>query len=395
MRRGRLSHLLAAVGCCWATSVSAAPESSAPTLSYEQSEARAEFVALVRKARQGDTESQWLVGKTYVRLGDPARAVSMLFAAGSAGHKEAAMLLGALHEDGRGVPPSPALANEWYRRAAQLGHAPAMAALARLLLIDGLPDSVSEAETLLRRSAELDDPNGQHQFALRLGAASRENTGEALDWYLKAARQGHLGAQVAAAAVLLARNSDADRAAAAEWLERAAKEKDPVASFLLARLIAEQSSSDSGRIRELLKIAASAGHREAQFLLGKRLADSAQLADKREAEEWLDRASRNGHLDAANRLGELYFESVAELRHYEKARLIFQRAAEQGNISAMYNLARMQSEGLGGETDTRQALTWYSRAAEGGHEGASEVVETLLASSIKSSAIGFKGFWQK
>jgi TPR repeat protein len=384
---------IAASGCFIAFPASAAAE-PASGLTYEQSEARAEFIALVRKARQGDADSQWLVGKTYVRLGEPAKAVPMLLAAGASGHAEAATLLAALYEDGRGVQSDLSAAKEWYRRAAGLGHAPAMAALGRVLRQEG-HSNATETESLLRRSAELSNPEGQYQLAIMLSAMQPGDRAEELDWFVKAARQGHIGAQVSAAALLLKRNAEGDRLAAIDWLERAAKAKDPVASYLLARVSSEQKTIDFERIRETLTIAATAGHREAQFLLGKLLADSSVLADKTDAASWLEKASQNGHLDAANRLGELYLAPVSELRHLAKARQIFQRAAEQGNASAMYNLARMQSEGLGGESDSRQALIWYSRAAEAGHEGAADVVETLLASSIKSSALGFKGFWQK
>jgi TPR repeat protein len=393
MRQGRLWPALAAWGCFIACPALAAAE-PALGLTYEQSEARTEFIALVRKARQGDTDAQWQVGKTYVRLGEPAKAVSMLLAAGTSGHAEAASLLAALYEDGRGVQPSLSTAKEWYRRAVNLGHAPAMAALGRVLRQEGHADA-SEAESLLRRSAELGDPDGQYQWGLMLSATHRADAAEELNWFIKAARQGHVGAKVAAAALLLKRNSEGDRGAATDWLERAARENDPVASFLLGRMASEQKKGEAGRIRETLRTAAAAGHREAQFILGRLLADSANVADKTEAANWLEKASHYGHLEAANRLGELYLESVAELQHPAKARQIFQRAAERGNTSAMYNLARMQSDGLGGESDSRQALVWYSRAAEGGHEAAADVVESLLGSSIKASALGFKGFWQK
>jgi len=49
---------------------------------------------------------------------------------------------------------------------------------------------------------------------------------------------------------------------------------------------------------------------------------------------------------------------------------------------------------LGGARDTGKALKWYARAADEGHEKASEVVESLLNDSVKTSALGLKGFWQ-
>jgi TPR repeat protein len=40
------------------------------------------------------------------------------------------------------------------------------------------------------------------------------------------------------------------------------------------------------------------------------------------------------------------------------------------------------------------ALKWYTRAAEEGHEKALEMVADLLDSSLKTSVLGLKGFWQ-
>jgi len=49
---------------------------------------------------------------------------------------------------------------------------------------------------------------------------------------------------------------------------------------------------------------------------------------------------------------------------------------------------------LGGARDTDKALRWYAKAADEGHEKAAEVVGRLLNDSLKTSALGLKGFWQ-
>lgn len=366
-----------------------------PALTYEQSEDRSNFIAMVRKARQGDAEMQWQVGSTYVKLGDPDRAFPMVKEAAEAGRPPAATLLGWLYEGGHGTVKSAEEAMRWYRVAAERGQPDAMAALGRLHL--QLPGGHEVGLQWLRQAAQSGSADGQYLLGWLLAkGASRADDEQAFAWFLKAARQGHLGAQIAAAAHLLSgRGVAVDRHAAAEWLTRAAETRDPVAHFLLGRLREGDGEQYVDQVVNSFRIAAEAGHREAQFALAAVLAKSAVDTDKSMAVEWFAKAHEAGHKAAANRLGEMYRDGVGVSRQLDRARKLFQEAAETGNVNAMYNLARMQNDGLGGQRDTRTALQWYSRAADEGHEEASEVVESLLGSSVKTSSLGLKGFWHQ
>lgn len=367
----------------------------AVALSYEQTEDRANFINRVRKARQGDTESQWQVGSTYAKLGHPERALPMLRSAAEAGHPRAAALLGWLHENGRGTEKSIEEARRWYRSAAEQGQADAMAALGRLLLRDSAERDA--ARLMLQKAAQLDDPNGQYYLGWLLAQSSGDAFADAQAYALfsKAASQGHVGAQVAAATHLLTgRGVAIDRKAAREWLERAAEKQDPVAHYLLGRISEGAGQTSLDKAQSSFRVAAIFGHREAQFALANLLASSVALADRKEAAEWFAKAREAGHKAAANRLGELYRDGAGDLQQVDRARSIFRQAAEQGDADAMYNLAHLQNQGLGGPRDTGKALEWYVRAAEAGHEKASAVVARLLDSSVKASDLGLKGFWQ-
>ncbi|MBI5107793.1 MAG: SEL1-like repeat protein [Rhodocyclales bacterium] len=361
-------------------------------LTSEQAEDRAAFVATLRKARQGDADSQWQVGRTYARLGEDAKALPMITAAAALGHVAAASLAGTFHEEGRGTAKSRDEAFRWYRQAAEQGDAAALAALARLL-----PPGNTEVMSYLHRSANAGNPDGQYQLGHYLAAAGvSQNLAEAGEWFKKAAAQGHVGAQVAAALLMLeGQGGKPDRQAGMAVLEKAAAMNDPVANFLLGRehLQAEKSNPDAAR--RPLRLAATAGHREAQYLYGALLADSKAEADKRAALEWLDKAQRAGHVAAMNRLGELLRDYVADQQHFANARELFLLAAEKGNTDAMYNLALMQNQGQGGARDTFSALKWFSRAADEKHEKAAAVLESLLGSALKTSSLGLKGFWQQ
>ena len=372
-----------------------AAEPEKPALSFEQTEDRAGFIVLVRKARQGDTESQWQVGQTYVRLGEPVRALPMLEAAAVTDHARAAALLGSLHEAGRGTVKNRDEAMRWYRLAADRGEAQAMAALGRLLLQDHGSEARESALRFLRQSAGLGDRDGQYHLGWLLAqpGTARDDV-EAYRLFVKSAAQGHVGAQVAAAIHLLhGRGVAKDEKAAADWLQRAANAQDPVAHYHLARLRERAADGDRAAVRNSYRIAATAGHRESQFALGGILAKSRVEAERKEAVVWFAKANEARHPAAANSLGEIYRDGIGVLQQPEKARSYFKQAADEGDANAMYNLAQMMNEGIGGSRDTGQALSWYTRSAEQGHQEALEVVDGLLNSSVKTSSLGLKGFW--
>lgn len=370
----------------------AAAESPGSALSFEQAEDRAAFIAVLRKARQGDADAQWQVGRTYASLGDDSRALPQLLMAAAAGHAAAASLAGSFREEGRGGEKNREEALRWYRQAAELGEPAAGAALARLL-----PPGDPAGLAFARSSAMAGNADGQYQLGLHLsGKGPAQNPAEAFDWFVRAAEQGHLGAQLAAAAQLLeGRGVRTDRAAALRWLESAAKTKDPVASYLLFQTRYTGESELASAELTPLRLAANAGHREAQYLLGKLLAGAKSVDERREAAVWLGKAQQAGHVSAANRLGEILRQGVGDHQQLAKARALFLRAAEQGNVDAMYNFAEMLNQGFGGDRDSVAALRWFGRAAEEKHERATEVLEDLLGSTIKASSLGLKGFWQR
>jgi TPR repeat protein len=395
VRRARIIALSILLGL--ATTPVAAATVARTALSYEQNEDRSNFINQVRKARKGDTEAQWQVGSTYVHLGDPVRALSMLQAAATVGHPRAAALLGWLHEEGRGTAKSIDEARRWYLVAAEYGQADAMAALGRLSLQESAPEAQDSAWQWFEKAARFDHPVAQYHLgwilAQRTGAG-RDDAG-AYGWFLKAATQGHVGAQVAVATHLLfGRGVARDSKAADKWLQHAAEKQDPVANFLLGRLNEDSGPAGLDKARASFRVAAAAGHREAQFVLATLLAKSVVEADRKEAAEWFAKAQEAGHKAAANCLGELYRDGAGDLQQLVLARSIFRRAAEQGDANAMYNLAQLQNQGLGGPRDIGEALEWYTRAAEEGHEKASEVLASLLNSSVKTTVFGLKGFWQ-
>lgn len=383
----------------WSVFNLAQANSPAPSeLTHEQAEDRSNFIASVRKARQGDSDAQWQVGLTYTELGDYARAVPMLRFAADQGHARAAELLGWSYENGFGTGKDLDEARRWYLFASTQGEAGAAAALGRLLLKGNGPDRYKEAWQQFEVAASQNNTDAQYFLGWMLtqgiGQQPRDHA-LAYDWFLKAAHQGHAGAQLAVATHLSqGLGVSANSMAAREWLVRASEKGDPVANYMLGSLHKAAGKEEHEFAIRGYRVAAAAGHRAAQYELADLLVNSASEADRMEAELWLGRALEAGHKAAANRLGELYRDSEGMPPRLDKARDLFQQAAEHGNAIAMYNLAEMLNIGLGGARDTEMALKWYVRAADGGNKKAAEVVSVLLNSSVKMTELGLKGFWQ-
>lgn len=75
------------------------------------------------------------------------------------------------------------------------------------------------------------------------------------------------------------------------------------------------------------------------------------VPDYSEARQWFKKAAAQGHVDAHNRLGELYLEGLGVRQDVEKAKKWFEKAADKGNADAQYTLGKIYY---------RQAFEQYS-----------------------------------
>ena len=131
------------------------------------------------------------------KMGNTA-ALRQLKTLAGAGDTNAQFSLGAMYENGEGVPKDVAQAVSWYRRAAEQGVASAQNNLGAMYYRgDGVPKDAAQAVSWFRKAAE--QGNAHAQFSL--GAAYESGEGvpkdaaEAVSWYRKAAEQGDSGAQ--------------------------------------------------------------------------------------------------------------------------------------------------------------------------------------------------------
>lgn len=128
---------------------------------------------------------------------------------------------------------------------------------------------------------------------------------------------------------------------------------------------------------ELLISAAEEGDSEAQFQLGcdcywKEFFSKPKGndADYAEAMKWYKKAGKQGHADAQERLGDMYYRGEGVAKNYAEAMKWYRKTAEQGNLRAQKKLAEIFFKGDGVPKNYTEALKWYQKAAEQGDDEA-------------------------
>ena len=156
--------------------------------------------------------------------------------------------------------------------------------------------------------------------------------------------------------------------AALEWLEKAAKLKNPYAEYQVAKRILSEPSVKSERINQAmnwLTHAAETGLDYAQYALGKQYRDGGPVEqDMTQAVIWFSQAAEQGNPYAMYALGKLHLEAdnpAAVLRW-------FQRSAELGNQFAQYRLGKLLLTSDGVQKDATGAIRWLTESAKQGNQ---------------------------
>jgi predicted aspartyl protease len=132
-----------------------------------------------------------------VHAGD-AQALEQLRALASKGDVIAEFKLGAIYQNGDGVPQDAEAAAIWYRKAAEKGYAEAQFNLGWMYDAgDGVPKNASAAVQWYRRAAEQGNADAQFSLAsiYENGNGVVKDSTLAVKWYRRAAEQGDANAQ--------------------------------------------------------------------------------------------------------------------------------------------------------------------------------------------------------
>ena len=125
-------------------------------------------------------------------------AVEWYRKAAEQGHADAQYNLGWMYENGKGVDPNDSTAVEWYRKGAEQGLADAQCNLGSMYRNGkGVDENDSTAVEWYRKAAEQGDADAQCNLGLmyEYGEGVDLNYSTAMEWYRKAAEQGHAFAQ--------------------------------------------------------------------------------------------------------------------------------------------------------------------------------------------------------
>ncbi|NNE84257.1 MAG: sel1 repeat family protein, partial [Alphaproteobacteria bacterium] len=132
-------------------------------------------------------------GLEAARAGDFAAAVAQWRPLAANGHVEAQFNIGAIYEEGLGVPKDPSEAAGWYGLAASQGHAQAQYNMG-VLYADGrgVPRDDARAAEWWRKAADQDHGKAQYNLGIfyQLGRGLRKDLSKAQFWFDRAAANG-------------------------------------------------------------------------------------------------------------------------------------------------------------------------------------------------------------
>ena len=218
-------------------------------------------------ALKGDTKS---AHEAY-KKGNFAEALRMFKAEAGRGDREAQFALGRIYEEGRAAEASPAMAETWYLKAAQQGHAASQYNLA-VLLLNSRGRAVEGIEWM-RKSAD----SGSSRAMLTLGGMAINGTG-----------------------------MDKDPAEARRWLEKAAGSGEAEAHDALGQMYeaGEGTAKDPAKAVEMYESAAKRDFVKSMLRLGLiHLNGLGVTKDGKQAVEWFKRASDKGSVEGMMALG--------------------------------------------------------------------------------------------
>ena len=281
--------------------------------------------------------SDFFAGYEAFRRGDYEEARSAWSPLARAGDVDAQFNLGALFENGLGVPADAERAARWYRAAAERRLDHARLALARLQRIGALDPGPDEDQIKLLESAArrgLAEAQYELGVAYDRGLGVTQNHATAAGWYQRAAEQGLTDAQYNLATFYdEGLGTPRDIARAREWYARAA---------------------DSGERRAMNNL----GYIYEKGLGGVRDYDMAVV--------WYRRAAHMGLAIAQSNLAALHYLGRGVPRDFEQAHRWYKAAAAQGDAVGRNGLGLLYANGLGVDRDLVRAMALFELAAHSG-----------------------------
>lgn len=360
--------------------------------------------------------------------GGDAQALKALEQAAAQGNVNAQFRLGAMYENGEGVPRDYARARRWYEKAAAQGNGWAQICLGVLYAEGhGVRQDYAQARAWFEKAAAQGEgdlpgdwaaPEAQYHLGMldAGGLGGAQDYAQARQRYEFAAISGDPDAQYRLGLLYAeGKGGPQDKALALAWLQMAAdggsaeavsalkriamREGDAGAQALLGEMYSQRR--DYAQARRWYAQAAEQGHAQAQFKLGV-LYDNCQgmLQDDEQARHWYEKAAAQGNAGAQINL-DMLSSKVADLYRQAKtgddnALKALEQAAAQGNVDAQSSLGWIYDNGCGVPWgDQGRTMDWYSKACAAGYQPVCEACrvlnESFAAPWQEPSSDGCKG----
>lgn len=295
----------------------------------------------------------------------PPEIVAATRAAAEGGNATAQSNLGWWYQNGITGPVDLEQAESWYRRGADGGEAMAQFLLARLYLAQQRSE---DAMPWLRRAADAGNASAYSwlAWAYRTGTGVSVDHDEAMRWQTLAAASGVALAQTAAGTQLLRDagdkpGTDAQRAAAVDWLAKAAAQQEPYGQFYLARSfeLGNGTNQDTARAISLYRAALGRTGGRAEVHLGAMLEEGRGApADPVAAAKLYRQAMAAPYGPAFHRYGRLLEQGSGVARDERLAAETYLQGADLSDCDAMQALGKLY---LAREAERAKGYEWIGR----------------------------------
>lgn len=351
------------------------------------------FIKLLLGGDDLTTEDHYDLGMDHSlgidRPKNPKLGAKHLRAAAKQGHPGAQFSLGVMTMDGEGVPKDDRVAERLFRQSAAQGDTDAQYFLGLLISTGFVVLSHEKGEDLawFTKAADGGQPMAQMELGRRCAAGDGvpKDVDKSMDWYERAATQGHAPAQQTLGNVyFLQRN----HTLATKWYQLAASHGDTLAKAYLTGspetqfeigqrfAVGIQIEPDLSMAIAWYELAAKRGYVEAQRILA---ITHYTNGSQSQAVEWFIRAAEGGDAVAQAFAGGFYLYGREVAKDYQTAGKWSRLAADKGEAKAQRHMGKIYAEGLGVDKDLAEAKRWYSLAAALGDEAAQDELKCLNA----------------